>query len=391
MNIVIASAVRTPVGAFQGVFSSLKASELGGAAIREAVRRAGLEPEDIDMVYMGNVLSAGMGQAPARQAAIYAGLGEDTPAVTISKVCGSGLEAIIQAARAVMAGDAQVVVAGGMESMTNAPYLLPDARSGLRLGNKEVLDSMVHDGLWDVYNDKHMGSCAELCAQEYEFSREAQDKYAICSYERAQKAMQDGSFEKEVVPVEVKGRRGEVSVVAEDESPRQVKFDKIPTLRPAFDKEGTVTAANASSINDGAAAVVVTSEEVAKAKGLPVLAVIKGYAGHARAPELFTTAPVGAMQKLFEKLGWTPDEVDLYEINEAFAVVPMAAMEEFGLPHDKVNVHGGAVALGHPIGASGTRIVVTLLNALEKHDKKTGMASICIGGGEALAMAIERA
>ena len=389
MNVVIASAVRTPVGAFQGAFSSLKASELGAAAVKEAVKRAGVSGE-VDLVLMGNVLSAGMGQAPARQAALYAGLDNKTPAVTLNKMCGSGLEAVIQAARAVALGDADIVVAGGMESMTNAPYLLPGARGGLRLGDKEIVDSMVHDGLWDVYNDKHMGSCAELCATEYGFTREVQDKFAICSYQRAQKAMQDGSLEREIVPVEVTGRKGEVTIVAEDEGPKQVKFDKIPDLRPAFEKDGTITAANASTLNDGAAALVVTSEETAKARGMPVLARIAGYSAHAKAPELFTMAPVGALQKLYDKLGWQPDEVDLYEINEAFSVVPMAAMAAFNLPHDRVNVHGGAVAVGHPIGASGARILVTLLHALQRRGGSRGVASICIGGGEALALGVER-
>ncbi len=391
MTVVIASAVRTPVGAFQGAFANLKASELGAAAVKEALKRAGLGAADVDLVLMGNVLSAGMGQAPARQATLYAGLDPKTPAVTLNKMCGSGLEAVIQAARVVALGDAEVVVAGGMESMTNAPYLLPGARGGLRMGNKDVVDSMVHDGLWDVYNDLHMGSCAELCATEYALSRQAQDEFAACSYRRAQQAMKEGALEPEIVPVEVPGRKGEVTLVAEDEGPQQVKFDKIPTLRPAFEKDGTVTAANASTINDGAAALVVTSEETALKRGLPILARVAGYSAHAKAPELFATAPIGALQKLFEKLSWQPDEVDLFEVNEAFAVVPLAAMAEFDLAHDRVNVHGGAVAVGHPIGASGARILVTLLNALERRGAARGVASICIGGGEALALGVERA
>lgn len=391
MAVVIASAVRTPMGAFQGAFSSLKASELGSAAVKEAIERAGVANDDVDLVLMGNVLSAGMGQAPARQAAIYAGLDQKTPTVTLNKMCGSGLEAIIQAARAVALGDASIVVAGGMESMTNAPYLLPGARGGLRMGNKQIIDSMVHDGLWDVYNDQHMGSCAELCASQYDLTREAQDEFATESYKRAQTAMEDGSLEHEIVSVDVKGRKGDVTTVNQDEGPHQVKFEKIPDLRPAFEKEGTVTAANASTINDGAAALVITTEEIANERGLPVVAHINGYAAHAREPELFTMAPVGAMQKLYDKLDWQPDSVDIYEINEAFSVVPMAAMDEFSIPRDKVNVYGGAVAVGHPIGASGARIVVTLLNALKNRDKHRGMASICIGGGEALAMGIELA
>ena len=391
MTVVIASAVRTPIGAFQGAFSPLKASRLGAAAISGALERSGVSPQEVDLVTMGCVLQAGMGQAPARQAALYAGLPESTPAVTLNKMCGSGLEAIIQAARAVAVGDARIVVAGGMESMTNAPYLLPGARGGLRLGDGKVVDSMVHDGLWDVYNDKHMGSCAEACASKYEFTREAQDEYAIRSYERAQAAMADGTFASEIVPVEVEGRRGATTTVTEDEGPRNVDFEKLPKLRAAFEREGTVTAANASTINDGAAALVVTSEELARERGLPVLAKIEAYTSSAGAPEWFTTAPVGAMRSLFQRTGLEPGKVDLYEINEAFSVVPMAAMQEFCLDADRVNVHGGAVALGHPIGASGARIVVTLLNAMERRQADSGVAAICIGGGEALAMAVQRA
>ncbi|MEJ2292238.1 MAG: thiolase family protein [Deinococcales bacterium] len=391
MGIVIASAVRTPMGAFQGALSPLKASEIGAAAVRAAVERAGIEADAVDLVLMGNVLPAGMGQAPARQAALYAGLGRGTPAVTLNKMCGSGLEAVIQAARAVSVGDAEVVVAGGMESLTNAPYLLPGARGGWRMGNKSVIDSMVFDGLWDVYSDQHMGSCAELCAGRYHFARERQDEYAMRSYRRAQAAMADGTFASEITPVEVPGKRGAVTEVTEDEGPAQVNFDKVPGLRPAFEKDGTVTAANASTINDGAAALVVTSEAVAQERGMPVLAHIRGYSGHALEPEWFTVAPVEAMKKLFARLSWTPESVDAYEINEAFSVVPLAAIEEFGLDEERVNVLGGAVALGHPIGASGARILVTLLSALNKRGGSRGMASICIGGGEALAMGIETA
>ena len=391
MDIVIAAAARTPVGAFQGGLSSLKASELGAVAIREAVQRANVEKDAVDLVFMGNVLSAGMGQAPARQATIYAGLDQRTPAVTLNKMCGSGLEAVIQAMRAIAVGDADVVVAGGMESMSNAPYLLPGARGGLRMGDAELLDSMIHDGLWDVYNDVHMGSCAEMCAAKYAFDRASQDAYAIRSYQRALEAMESGRVEGEIAPVEVTGRKGDVTTVREDEGPHQVSFEKMPKLRPAFEKEGTVTAANASTINDGAAALVVASAAAAKERGMPILARIAGSAGHAVAPEWFTTAPVGAMRKLYDRLDWRPDDVDLYEINEAFSVVPMAAMEEFGLEPDRVNVHGGAVAIGHPIGASGARILVTLLNALEVRDASVGMVSICLGGGEALALGVERA
>jgi acetyl-CoA C-acetyltransferase len=389
MGIVIASAVRTPVGAFQGALSPLKASQIGAAAVRASVERAGIEADAVDLVLMGNVLPAGMGQAPARQAALYAGLGQGTPAVTLNKMCGSGLEAVIQASRAVAVGDAEVVVAGGMESMTNAPYLLPGARGGLRMGNQSLIDSMVFDGLWDVYSDRHMGACAELCAGRYHFSREQQDAYAMRSYRRAQAAMTDGTFAGEIVAVDVPGRRGAVTSVSEDEGPTKVDFDKVPGLRPAFEKDGTVTAANASTLNDGAAALVVTSEAIARERGMPVLAHIRGYSGHALEPEWFTVAPVEAMKKLFARLDWTPDSVDAYEINEAFSVVPMAAIQEFGLDEDRVNVLGGAVALGHPIGASGARILVTLLSALKRGGGRRGMASICIGGGEALAMGIE--
>ena len=391
MSVVIAAAVRTPIGAFQGAFSGLKASQLGAAAVKEALARAGVSADGVDQVFMGNVLQAGQGQAPARQAALFAGLNQRTQSVTLNKMCGSGLEAIIQASRALQLGDAEVVVAGGMESMTNAPYLVPGARGGLRLGEAKLVDSMIVDGLWDVYNDKHMGSCAELCATKYSFSREAQDEYAERSYRRAQVAMQDGTFAAEIVPVEVPGRRGQVTVVEQDEGPSQVDFEKMRTLRPAFEKDGSVTAANASTINDGAAALVVTTEETAKQRGLPVVARVLGYAGSAAAPEWFTTAPVAAMQALYTRLGWQPSDVDVYEINEAFSVVPMAAMQEFGLDEAKVNVLGGAVALGHPIGASGARIIVTLLSALRKQGGKRGMASICIGGGEALALGLELA
>ena len=391
MDIVISAAVRTPVGAFQGGLASLKASELGAVAIREGVHRANVENDGVDLVLMGNVLSAGMGQAPARQAAIYAGLDQRTPAVTLNKMCGSGLEAVIQGMRAIAVGDAEVVVAGGMESMSNAPYLLPGARGGFRMGDAKLLDSMIHDGLWDVYNDVHMGSCAEMCAAKYDFGRTSQDAYAIRSYQRALASMESGRVSGEIAPVEVTGRKGDVTIVREDEGPHQVSFEKLPNLRPAFEKDGTVTAANASTINDGAAVLVLTSAAVAAERGMPVLAKIAGSAAHAVAPEWFTTAPVGAMRSLYDRLDWKPDDVDLYEINEAFSVVPMAAMEEFGLDPERVNVHGGAVAIGHPIGASGARILVTLLNALEVRDGSVGMASICIGGGEALALGVERA
>lgn len=387
-KIVIAAGARTPFGSFQGALSPLKASEMGATAIKAALERANIQPEQVDSVFMGNVLPAGMGQAPARQAVLFAGVPKHVPAVTLNKICGSGLEAVIQAFRAIAVGDAEIVVAGGMESMTNAPYALPNARGGYRLGNGELIDTMVHDGLWDVYNNQHMGSCAELCATHYSFSREDQDAYAIRSFERAQAAQASGFFADEMVSIEVKGRKSSVTV-SEDEGPGKAKFDKIPQLCPAFDRDnGTITAANASTINDGAVAMVITSEETANAKGMPILATIEGYSSHAHEPEMFTTAPVSAMQKLYDKLGWSAEDVDIYEINEAFAVVPMAAMQEFNLPAEKVNVNGGAISLGHPLGASGARILLTLIYALKQHGGSKGMASICIGGGEALAMAI---
>lgn len=391
MKVVISSAVRTPMGSFQGSFAPLKASQLGAAAIAESVKRAGVDPRDVDLVIMGNVLPAGMGQAPARQASIYSGLPQTIPAVTLNKMCGSGMETVIQAARAINAGDAKIVVAGGMESMTNAPYLLPGARSGLRLGNATLVDSMVHDGLWDAYGDKHMGSCAEMCATKFSFTRDEQDDYAVRSYERAQAATREGRFAAEIAPVEVKGRRGDVTVVSEDEGPDRVDFEKMRKLPPAFEKTGTVTAGNASSINDGAAVLIVCSEDVAREKGLPVLAHIVGYAGQAQEPEWFTTAPIGAVNALLRKTGWSTKDVDLFEVNEAFAVVALAAIKELSLAPERVNVNGGAVALGHPIGASGARILVTLLHALQQRGEKRGVAAICIGGGEALAMAVELA
>jgi len=389
VKIVISSAARTPIGSLQGALGSVKAGHLGAAAITGAVDRAGVEPAAVDALFMGNVLQAGQGQAPARQAAIYAGLDASTPSVTINKMCGSGMEAIIQAARAVALGDATVAVAGGMESMTNAPYLLPGARAGLRLGNATVVDSLVHDGLWDVYNDKHMGSCAELCATRYSLTRDEQDEFAITSYRRAQRAQADGTFAAEIVPVDVTGRKGTVTRVEVDEGPSQVDFEKLRTLRPVFEKDGTVTAANASTINDGAAALVITSEAAAAERGLAVLATIEGYAAHGEAPEWFTTAPIGAMRALLAKTAWDVGDVDLFEVNEAFSVVPMAAARELGIDPERMNVNGGAVALGHPIGASGARIVVSLLNALQRSGTRRGVAGICIGGGEALALAVE--
>ena len=389
MPVVIASAARTAIAAFQGGFAPLSAPRLGAAALWGALERAGLDPERVDLVLMGQVLTAGVGQAPARQAARFAGLPDGVPAVTINKMCGSGLESVIQGARAIAAGDAAVVLAGGMESMTNAPYLLPGARGGLRLGDGALVDSILRDGLVDAYDDRQMGSCAEWCARTYAFTREEQDAYAARSYRRAQAATASGAAAREIVPVEVPGRKGAVTTVATDEGPAKVDFDKLPTLRPAFEQGGTVTAGNASTLNDGAAALLLADEAAAARLGLEVRARIVGYAAHAQAPAEFTTAPIGAMRALYARTGWAPGDVDLTEVNEAFAVVPMAAMKAFDLDPERVNVLGGAVALGHPIGASGARILVTLLHALAERGRRRGVASICIGGGEALAVGIE--
>ena len=389
--IVIVGAARTPIGGLQGDFASLAASDLGAVAIKAAVERAGIAPTEVDEVIFGNCLMAGQGQAPARQAALKAGLPLSTNCTTLSKMCGSAMKATMLAHDAIVAGSADVMVAGGMESMTNAPYLLPKARGGMRMGHGSVIDHMFFDGLEDAYDKgKLMGVFAEQCADKFGFSREQQDQFALRSLARARKATEDGTFGWEIAPVTVPGRKGDV-VIDQDEQPAKASPDKIPGLKPAFRKDGTVTAANSSSISDGAAALVLMRRSLAERKGLKPLAVILDHATHAQEPGWFTTAPVGAMRKLYAKVGWKPDDVDLYEINEAFAVVTMAAMHEHGLPADKVNIHGGACALGHPIGASGARIVVTLLGALRKLGKKRGMASLCIGGGEATALAIELA
>ncbi len=389
--IVIVGAARTPIGGLQGDFASLAASDLGAVAIKAAVERAGVAPADVDELIFGNCLMAGQGQAPARQASLKAGLPLSTNCTTLSKMCGSAMKATMLAHDAIIAGSAEIMVAGGMESMTNAPYLLPKARSGMRMGHGTVFDHMFLDGLEDAYDrGKLMGVFAEQCADKFHFSREAQDEFALRSLSRALAANNDGSFRWEIAPVTVSGRKGDV-VIDKDEQPAKASPDKVPGLKPAFRKDGTVTAANSSSISDGAAALVLMRRSLAERKGLTPLAVILDHATHAQEPGWFTTAPVGAMRKLYAKVGWKPGDVDLYEINEAFAVVTMAAMQEHGLPADKVNVHGGACALGHPIGASGARIVVTLLGALRKLGKKRGMASLCIGGGEATALAIELA
>jgi acetyl-CoA C-acetyltransferase len=388
--IVIVGAARTPIGSFQGELKEATAPELGATAIRAALERSRIAAEAIEEVIFGCVLPAGQGQAPARQAAIHAGLPFATAASTVNKMCGSGMKAVMMAHDLIAAGSASVAVAGGMESMTNAPYLLDKARGGYRLGHGRVVDHMFLDGLEDAYDKgRLMGSFAEDCAEAYQFTREAQDSYAIASLTRAQKAIAEGCFDREIVPVTVKSGRTE-QVASRDEQPGKAKLDKIPTLKPAFRDGGTVTAANSSSISDGAAALVLMRRSEAEHRGLKPLATILGHATHSQAPNLFATAPIGALQKLSDRTGLSLSEVDLFEINEAFAVVAMAAMRDLNLPHEKVNVHGGACALGHPIGASGARILVTLLAALERHDLKRGMAALCIGGGEATAVAIER-
>ncbi|AMV41259.1 acetyl-CoA C-acetyltransferase [Paraburkholderia caribensis] len=387
--IVIVSVARTPMAAFQGEFASLTAPQLGAIAIKAAVERAGLKPEQVEEAVMGCVLPAGQGQAPARQAALGAGLPLSTGSTTVNKMCGSGMRAAMFAHDMLTAGSADVIVAGGMESMTNAPYLLPKARGGMRMGHGQVMDHMFLDGLEDAYEKgRLMGTFAEECAGSYDFTREAQDKFAIESLTRAKRANEDGSFAWEIAPVTLEGKKGSVTVEC-DEQPFKANPDKIPTLKPAFSKTGTVTAANSSSISDGAAALVMMRESTANRLGVKPLARVVGHATFAQEPARFTTAPVGAIRKLFDKNGWKAQDVDLYEINEAFAVVTMAAMKEHGLPHDKVNVNGGACALGHPIGASGARILVTLIGALKKRGLKRGVASLCIGGGEATAMGVE--
>lgn len=388
--IVIVSAKRTPMGGFQGDLANLSAPELGSFAIRAALHDAGLSVDDIDAVIMGCVLPAGLGQAPARQAALGAELPISVGATTINKMCGSGLKALMMAHDEILAGSHAIMIAGGMESMTNAPYLLPKARGGYRMGHGEVKDHMFLDGLEDAYNKGQLMGCfAEDCAREYGFTRSDQDEFAIRSLKRAQDAGNKGSFAQEITPVMIKTREGE-SKITSDEQPAKARFEKIPTLKPAFAKDGTVTAANASSISDGAAALVVMRRSEAQKRGLKIMAEVKAHATHAQEPNLFTTAPVFALQKLATKTGWDLKDVDLFEINEAFAVVTLAAMRNLDLPPEKVNIHGGACALGHPIGASGARILVTLLHALEKYDLKTGMATLCIGGGEAVAIAVER-
>jgi len=387
-EVVIVAAVRTPIGSFGGSLASFSATQLGGFAIKAAVQKAGLKPEHIQEVYMGNVLSANLGQAPATQAAKFAGL-PDLPSTTINKVCASGTKAIMLAAQSIALGQNEIVVAGGMESMSNVPYYLDKARNGYRLGHGQITDGLVKDGLWDVYNDYHMGSAAELCASECNISREEQDNFAISSYKRAQSAQVDGKFNDEIIAVEIKDRKGEITLFEKDEEPNAVKFDKIPGLKPVFKKDGTVTAANASTLNDGAAALVLMSAEKAAELGLKPLAKILAYADAQQAPEWFTTAPSKAIPLALSRAGLTTADVDYFEINEAFSVVSLANNKELGLQEDKVNVNGGAVAIGHPLGASGARIVVTLLSVLAQNNGKIGVAGICNGGGGASAIVIE--
>ncbi len=388
-EVFIVGAARTPIGSFQGTLAALTAPQLGAEAIRAAVERAGVPAERIGEVLMGNVLQAGVGQAPARQASRGATLPDTVPAATINKVCGSGLYAAMLAARAIRLGEYDLAVAGGMESMSNAPYLLPDARQGYRMGHRKVVDAMIHDGLWDPYHDFHMGNAGELCARELNIPRAAQDAFARESYERAQSAQREGYFREEIAPVTVRSRKEERRV-EEDEEPMRARLEKMPSLRPAFDREGTITAANASKIDDGAAALVLASGRAVEELGLAPLARVVAWAGHAQAPEWFTTAPVGASRALLQKAGLQVGDIDLWEINEAFAVVALAAIQQLGLARERVNPWGGAVALGHPIGASGARILVTLLHALRASEARRGIATLCLGGGEAVAMLVER-
>ncbi len=387
-GVYLAGACRTPIGSFCGAFLSVPAPVLGSVVAKAAVARAGLPAERVDEVIFGNVVSAGLGQNVARQIAIGAGFAPGVGAMSINKVCGSGLKSVMLAAQAIKSGDAEVVVAGGTENMSRAPYLLEKARTGLRMGNSELVDAMIRDGLWDVYKNVHMGTCGDRCAEKYGFSRQEQDTFAVGSFQRAIKAAQSGAFAQEIEPVPVKGAKG-TDIVAEDENLRKFNEEKLRNLRPAFGETGTITAGNASSINDGAAATVVVSGDKLRTLGVRPQARILGYASYSREPEWFTLAPIGAIEKLLRQLSLKVSQVDLFEINEAFAVVPMAAMRELGIPHDRLNVHGGAVALGHPIGASGARTLATLLNAMKQRQARIGINALCIGGGEAVALAVE--
>lgn len=387
-NIFITSAVRTPIGSFQGTLSSLSAPQLGAIAVKEALTRSQIKPEDVHECIMGEVLTAGVGQAPARQTAVYSGLPTSVACLTINKVCGSGLKAVMLGADAIRLNPEMIVVAGGQEAMSQAPHLMENSRVGYRMGSATLVDSMIKDGLWDPFNNWHMGNAGELCAKEHHFTREAQDAFAIDSYKKAQKAQEAGYFKAEIVPVSIAGKK-ENLLIEKDEEPGNAKFDKMPALKPAFDKQGTITAANASKLNDGASALVLMSESQYKKRGLKPLARIVSYASFAQDPKWFTTAPVGAIKKALDMAQLKVQDIDFWEINEAFSVVAMVAMKELQIPAERVNPHGGAVALGHPIGASGARILTTLTHALHKHNKKRGLATLCIGGGEAVAMIIE--
>lgn len=388
-KVVIVSAARTPVASFQGAFASLPAPKLGAVAIRAALEKAGIKGTDVDEVIMGQVLTAGAGQAPARQAALYGGISNSTPCLTINKVCGSGLKAVMLASDGIRLGQTSVAVAGGQENMTLAPHLLENSRTGYRMGTQTIVDSMIKDGLWDPYNNFHMGNAAEICSREFSFSREAQDAFAVDSYKKAHKAIETGKFKNEICAVTIEGKKGNI-VVDKDEEPGKVMFDKIPGLKPAFEKDGTITAANASKINDAAAALVLMSETEAKKRGLKPLATILSYATFAQDPKYFTTAPVGAIKKSLEMANLKIAEIDHYEINEAFANVTMAAQKNLEIPAEKTNIHGGSIAIGHPIGASGARILTTLVHSLHTNNLKRGLATLCIGGGEAVSLIIER-
>ena len=389
-DVVIVSAKRTPIGSFQGVFSDLSASKLGALVIQSLIEETNIEPRSIDEVIMGNVLSAGQGQAPARQAALGAGLPNSVECLTINKMCGSGLKAVMLASQAIQAGDAEIIIAGGMENMTQAPYILPKARSGYRLGNGEFIDSIIKDGLWDAYNDKHMGTCAEMCVSENKFLREDLDNFAKISYERAIAAQDNNLFTEEIVPVTVSYRKGNDQIIYKDEEPNRVNFEKMALLKPIFDKNGSITAANASKINDGASALMLMTRDKANSLGLTPLVSISAQASAAHEPEWFTTAPLKAISTVLKKVNLNSKDIDLWEINEAFGPVVMAAIDEYKLDHDKVNVHGGAIAIGHPIGCSGARILTTLIHAMIKREAHTGLATLCIGGGEASAIVVRR-
>jgi acetyl-CoA C-acetyltransferase len=387
---VILSALRSPIGAFQGSLKSIPATKLGALVAKAVLERSGVRPEQVEEVYVGNVLPANEGQAPARQVALFSGLPNSVPCTTVNKVCGSGLKTVMLAAQAVKAGDADVVLAGGIESMSNVPYYIAGARDGLKFGNQTLIDGMIKDGLWDVYHDFHMGSAAEICARECRVTRSMQDEFAKESYRRALEAITNGDFKDEIVPIEIPSKKGAPTIVAEDEEPKRGDPDKFGTLKPSFEKDGTVTAANASSLSDGAAMVLVASREFAERNKLTPMATITGYGSAAQAPEWFTTAPAAAIERTLKRMNLEVKDIDLFEINEAFSVVSIANEHKLGLDRQKVNIHGGAVALGHPIGASGARILATLLHALKKKNKRRGLASLCIGGGEAVALVVER-